>query len=75
MPCVRKGPLFVKHGPWRSAEPASKVERESGHPILSGVLELFFNLESAFYLGELLFGALRLVGHVVIIALHAVFHL
>ena len=70
-----KPPPIMTRGPWRSAEPVSKPVHESEHPWLSAAANIFIGIFDAADLGEILFGALRFVGRVVVIALHAICHL
>ena len=59
-------PPIVTRGPWRSAEPALRVEPQEEHSWLSAMVEIFFNLDSVFVI-------LRFVGHLAVAGLHAIF--
>lgn len=67
-------PPTVVRGPWRSAElaPASLEPPSRGWETLGQMVSgLFDGLD----LGEILFGVVRVVFYVIIVVLHAVFHL
>ena len=70
-------PPFVPVGPWRREEanlsPAPPPKKERGWFSHPG--NWFFHLFDLVDLGEILFGFLRVVAHLVVVALHAIFHI
>ena len=69
-----KPPSTVTRGPWRSAEPAPGPVGRGDRSVLSTVLKTLFNIDTVFDLAGWLFVIVRFIGHAILIALHAIFH-
>ena len=69
-------PPIVTHGPWRSAEPTplSPPGESTWATLLGDLLTGIFDVID-FDLFDLIFGFFRVVAHVIVVVLHAVFHL